>query len=319
MSQKLLNSFVILSCILALTHAEMIYRRYEKKHPRKKYVQIVEIFQTNRRPPHYSENERALNDFLGREAFRTDMNCTEDKNSATEDSLTTTIKPDIKTTTKRVISTTKHSPSTTTTTIFHLSTDPMMTYSPLPFPKFTTPTPVFPTPSRTTTTMKPPNLDQLFTIRSTKPTFKPNPKENVNPDYTALDDSWSPSSRKPFESKTNTPPTIPHAESNKERKNSLDSERVAGKTSTSTTTTERTRQNENDEYSDNEGEEIGDYDENNYEVIDSEEFDAEAPFYSDVEDEEEENYETLKRSKISHVKRTRLSRKRHTQRIKLSA
>lgn len=304
MSQNFRNFFVILSCILALTHAGMIYRRYEKEHPKQKYVQIVEIFETIKRPPFFIENERALNDFLGREAFRSDMNCTEDKSNEKTTEESKTIKPQITTTKRMTTSTTKRVPTSTTTKIFQLSTDSMVTYSPLPFPKLTTP------PPRTTSTIKPPDLDHIFTIRSTKPTIKPNPKENVNPDYTALD-GWS--SPLPFESITNTPKksTTTHAVTSKEQKNTLESiySEEGGKSGRKTTTTTEVPRNE-DEYSDIED----DYNSNNYPIIDSDEvgdFDEQGP--EDYDEIDEDEYNETNRRKRKHAIRKRLSRKRHTE------
>lgn len=179
MSNKFL---LILLFVFASANARMIYRRYQKEH--KNYVQIVEIFETKRRPPQFIENEKALNDFLGRDAFKTDMNCTDENvNGNPTQKNQSTKRPNLSSSTQRPPkSTTKSIPTTTPrnfipTTVYM---DHMVTYSPPPFPKL----PQHPTRAKSPT--RQPNLDNLFTIRSTKPTIKANPKENENPDYTNL-------------------------------------------------------------------------------------------------------------------------------------
>jgi hypothetical protein len=157
---ELISISSLLLMLVALVHGGMIYRRYEKQHPSRNYTQIVEIFETIQRPPHYSENDRALNDFLGRDAFKSDMNCTkQDKDDDDSES---------------VPSTTTQMP-TTTTTRYTIPTTAYRRSVPVTKPTIST-----------TTTMKSPNLDHLFTIKTTKPTIRPNPKENENPDYTEL-------------------------------------------------------------------------------------------------------------------------------------
>lgn len=290
MSLKFRNSFIFLSCFLALTQARMIYRRYEKEH--QNYVQIVEIFETIQKPPPYSENERALNNFLGREAFRTDMNCTEGNSS---EKIETTTKQKKSTTRQAIKSTTNRLTTRTPSTIFQLSTDSMMTYSPLPFPKLTTPS------TRMTTTSKPLNLDHISTTRSTKPTIKPNPKENVNPDYSELDRSSLPVSKIPKIAS-------PHA-GNGDRKNTL--ENVDSQSPPS----KRPNPNHVHDYS----VENGEYNENNYEIIDSDEageFDEEVTIDPDDYEEEsddENDYDAMnRRRKRMHAISKRLSRKRHS-------
>lgn len=275
MSLTFRNSFVLLSCLLALTQAGMIYRRYEKTHP--KYVQVVEIFETMRKPPLYSENDKVLNDFLGRDAFRTDMNCTEDSSSEREETTTTTTKPEISTTTNRAIkSTTKRITTRTPSTVFQLSTDSMMTYSPLPFPKLTTPS------IRTTTTSKPPNLEHLTTTRSTKPTIKPNPKENVNPDYTEID-------RSRLHVQTMPKFTTPHAEDDSH--------------------SSKHPSHVDDDYSD----ENDEYNEGNYDVYNpDEDTTANREDYDDESDDDDDYDAINRRRKRMHAIRKRLSRKRHT-------
>lgn len=148
-SVKVLLIFVLFT-LLSLVNSNLIYRKYEKKHPRKNYVQVYEIFETRRAPPHYSENESDLNYFLAKDAYKTDMNCS----SKVNESGSETSRPPV--------------------------TRPMTTKLP------TINTTTFKWQQRITTT---PDLRNLFTIRSTKPTIKPNPRANTNPDYTNLSDS----------------------------------------------------------------------------------------------------------------------------------
>lgn len=120
--------FVFLSVLLAVNSTKIVYRKYEKKNVKKNYVQVVEIFDTLNEPPPYSINDKELNDFLAKDAYKTDMNCSKVNQTGTE-------APIIKT-----------------------------TLSPTRLP----------------------NLNNLFTIRATKPSIMPNPRENVNPDYSEL-------------------------------------------------------------------------------------------------------------------------------------
>ncbi|KAL7029145.1 hypothetical protein ACKWTF_006119 [Chironomus riparius] len=151
---KIIFSSLILS-IIVYTECRMIYRRYEKENIEKNYVQIVEIFETNLHPPNFIENEKELNDFLGKDAFKTDMNCS-------------SVTPEREETTKRI--------TVETTT------------KPLRYPTSTNRQPLSTTPNPIT--HRPPNLDNMFTVRpiktTTKTTIRPNPKENENPDYTEL-------------------------------------------------------------------------------------------------------------------------------------
>lgn len=128
-SIKLLRIFLFLTLfgVVMSSQSKLIYRRYEKKHPKKNYVEIIEIFGTQKKPETEVESNKKLNDFLAKDAYKTDMNCT--KSSDEETTTEPAAKPN---------------------------------------------SPWFP------------NLNDLFTIsaRSTKPTIKPNPKENNNPDYT---------------------------------------------------------------------------------------------------------------------------------------
>lgn len=123
---------------------------------------MIEIFQTRQAPPHYSANERDLNYFLARDAYQSDMNCTKTNESESE-----TFRPPI----SGPIATTL--PPVTRPIVTTFPTIPTTSYR-----RVTNPT----TPRYTST----PNLNNLFTIRMTKPTIKPNPRENKNPDYTNL-------------------------------------------------------------------------------------------------------------------------------------
>lgn len=101
------NQIFLILLLAALCNCDMIYRRYEKQHPRKNYVQVVEIFGTIQRPPPFIKGEKELNDFLGRDAFKSDMNCTRD--DTTTQATTTTLPVTLTQTT----STPRHSLSTT--------------------------------------------------------------------------------------------------------------------------------------------------------------------------------------------------------------
>lgn len=154
-------STAFLCTLILLAECEMVYRKYQKENIKKKYIQIVEIFSTHSHPPAYIEDEKSLNDYIGRDAFKTDMNCSKIDTSTTEKPKTTT----------KANPTTAFPSTTQSTTIFTIPTTAYR-YS------LTT------SPSLTIT--RAPNLDNLFTIRNTKPTIRPNPKENQNPDYTEL-------------------------------------------------------------------------------------------------------------------------------------
>lgn len=141
---KIQGILLLLSLMLcAVNSSKLIYRKYEKEFPEKKYVQVVEIFETRRAPPHFSQSDRELNDFLARDSYSTDMNCTKANETDKVEVVTR--------------------PATTTTRIPSI---PTTAYR------------------RATTPSTTPNLNNLFTIRTTKPTIKPNPPENRNPDYT---------------------------------------------------------------------------------------------------------------------------------------
>lgn len=149
-----LKFFVLIAALCVVdSSSEFLYRKYEKQHPKRNYIQVVEIFETRLRPPLYSKNERDLNNFLARDAYKTDMNCTKEVEE--------------------------------TTTTPEQVTRPV-TWPPIPTSanrrQVTTPA----APVEHPTTIRSPNLNNLFTIR-TKPTIRGNPRENSNPDYSNLD------------------------------------------------------------------------------------------------------------------------------------
>jgi hypothetical protein len=133
--------------------SRLIYRKYEKKHPKKNYVQIVEIFGTQQIPPHYTKSDKELNDFLARDSYKTDMNCTKTNQTESVETTTTVNFPTIPTTAVRLVTTTQK--------------------------------PAAQRPTTKSTSIRTPNLNELFTIpmRPTRPTIQPNPPENKNPDY----------------------------------------------------------------------------------------------------------------------------------------
>lgn len=150
---KVLGALLLLLVLSDVTSSQLIYRKYEKKHPKKNYVQVVEIFKTRQAPPHYTQNEKELNDFLARDSYKTDMNCTKHNDTDSAEIFT---RPTTVATTYPTIPTTAYRRATT------------------------------PSPPRTKFPTTTPNLNELFTIRTRKPTIKPNPRENNNPDYTNL-------------------------------------------------------------------------------------------------------------------------------------
>lgn len=181
---KIFQILLLFSAFCILNSAKLVYRKYEKKHPKKNYVQVVEIFQTLQVPPHFSANEKELNDFLAKDSYKTDMNCTKTNESESE-----TLRPPI---------------TNPVTTTYPPVTRPVVTTLP------TIPTTAFrrvsnPTTLRYTST---PNLNNLFTIRMTKPTIKPNPRENQNPDYSNLLPDSKPNVQMTKHPLTTMPPTI---------------------------------------------------------------------------------------------------------------
>ncbi|CRK87250.1 CLUMA_CG001052, isoform A [Clunio marinus] len=268
-----------------MSFANLIYRKYEKKHPRKNYVQIVEIFGTRQRPPHYLESEKDLNDFLARDAYKTDMNCTkisEDKSERVTEAPTT------------------RPPSTTfptiPTTAYWLAVKPTL--------------PV--TSPRTTYRTIRPNLNNMFTIRTTKPTIRPNPRENSNPDYTDLGHEMEPNVQMTKHRYSTVPPTIVIVET--------DDIPLTERTSLFDIDKERTttRKSYSGEFSDDEiiypdVEEIeendAEYDENNYpEVIPSDQIE---PLRDNYDDEVDEGYEDYDEQNVDLGRR----RKRHKRKL----
>lgn len=68
----MLKCFVFFTMVYAVNSSDLIYRQFERQHPRKEYVQIIEIFKTRLAPPYYEVDERKLNNFLARDSFRSD-------------------------------------------------------------------------------------------------------------------------------------------------------------------------------------------------------------------------------------------------------
>lgn len=246
----------------------MIYRRYEKENIEKNYVQIVEIFETNLHPPNFIENEKELNDFLGKDAFKTDMNC----------SSVTTEREDIEETTDWISATTSKPLKDPTSTFRH------------------------PTTSFSTTTFRPPNLDNIFTVKptrtTTKSTIRPNPKENENPDYTELY-NWPRNQPKPNVQVTKHLPTTikPTLILIKETDVQV-TKNQTNPTSTSeknvVTTTEVVPNNENYDDDDNGTDnEVDDYNEDSYDLADENHHNQ----LPDDENYSDENDETGKRRK----------------------
>lgn len=108
-----------------IPNENMIYKRYERKHATKDFIEIVEIFKTNKMPTYDINDDVAINNFLAIDLFNKQFGST-----------------------------------TSTTETIRIPT----TWRPFP---------------QTTTTERP-------FYRSTRPTIKPNPKENQNPDYTDI-------------------------------------------------------------------------------------------------------------------------------------
>lgn len=163
---KVLTFFAFLTLLCVVNSSKLIYRRYEKKHPKKNYVQVVEIFGTRQEPPHYTKSDKELNNFLARDSYKTDMNCTKSNKTKSDEVTTNKV-----TTTTALPVTIPVTFSTIPTTAFRITT----TSPPIEKP---------PTTTTKSTPIRTPNLNELFTIRPTKPTIKPNPRENNNPDYT---------------------------------------------------------------------------------------------------------------------------------------
>ncbi|KAG5684712.1 hypothetical protein PVAND_013926 [Polypedilum vanderplanki] len=281
---ELFSISTFLFVFIAIAQCGMIYRRYEKQHPTKNYTQIVEIFETVQRPPYYSETEKDLNDFLGRDAFKNDMNCT--KMNDTEEIVTTTTKVPSTSTTRYTIPTTAYRRSIPTET----------------------------------TTMKSPNLDldHLFTIKPTRTTIKPNPKENENPDYTELYNWATPHVQVTKHSPSTEKPLLIFIKETDDVQ--------ANQTTTTTTTTEATTvaeyddNQENGYESDNEtvneefDEDDDEYDENNYDILKDHEQMANVNYDQEDEDEMSEEFtddlDAKKRRKRLNSIRKRRAHKR---------
>lgn len=266
---KSLGILLLLSVFFTLNSATLVYRKYEKKHPKKNYVQVVEVFQTRQEPPHYSENEKDLNDFLAQDAYKSDMNCTKMNESESE-----TLRPPI----TRPITSTRLPVTRPITTTLRPMTKPTVTTFP------TIPTTAYrQTTNPTTRHTSTPNLNNLFTIRMTKPTIKPNPKENTNPDYTNLLPERRPNVQMTKHPSTTMPTTIVIKETDEYPK------------ATESSTTELWDDEIVYPNSDEEPlEEDDDYDENNYpDIIPTDQIDQNKPtedleVYSDGEGYEEE-------------------------------
>lgn len=74
------SKVLILVCLLNLvlvSNSKVVYRKYERKNAKKNYVEVVEVFETVQKPPKQLESEKDLNDFLGKDSFKTSMNCSE--------------------------------------------------------------------------------------------------------------------------------------------------------------------------------------------------------------------------------------------------
>ena len=106
----------------------VIYKKYERKHPTKNFIEVVEIWSTMKEPPSFTKDDEAINNFLAIDLYN------------------------------------QHLRSTTTEQANILPEIPNSTWRPLP---------------QSTTTERQP-------FRSTRPTIRPNPMENENPDYTDI-------------------------------------------------------------------------------------------------------------------------------------
>lgn len=290
---KFLAVFVLLSVVNSST---LIYRKYEKQHPKKNYVQIVEIFGTNQQPPHYTKSDKELNDFLARDSYKTDMNCT--KANETESVETTT------------------SATPTTVTVTRTITRP------------TIPTTAFRRVTATTksTQTRTPNLNELFTIpaRPTKPTIKPNPKENSNPDYTNVIPWQSPNvqvTKHPPRTNTTTlliQETDDHPTNNRTTLRDVDREMQTSRKPIETTTKVSSAELDDEVIYKSGEDDEGEYNEGNYpDVIPSNEFEAplEGTELSDDEyDNDGEDYdeEQQKRRKRQKTKRLTVMKRKNT-------
>lgn len=129
---KSLKFLILLAAFCVVESSKLIYRRFEKQHPKKNYTQVVEIFETYQKPPPFLENDRALNDFLAKDSFKVDMNCSKANGRNVDDSSekrTTTRRtyPTIPTTAYRLIVTT---PSPNLNNLFTIRTRPTIKGNP---------------------------------------------------------------------------------------------------------------------------------------------------------------------------------------------
>ena len=252
----------------------MIYQRFEKENLKKNYIEIVEIFETIQRPPNFIENEKELNDFLGKDAFKADMNC----------STVTTEKSSVTTSTKPL-------------------KDPTSTHRQ---PSPTTPYP--------TTTIRPPNLDHLFTIKPTKSTIRPNPKENENPDYTELY-NWQKNRPKPNVQVTKhlpttiKPPLIVIKETDVQvTKNRTQPNNSGGKNVETTTVIDPNNENYDEQGDGSEnGSDNGDedYDENSYSLVNENDEHNQLGDDDDNYETEEEDETKKRRKRLNKNQRRR--------------
>lgn len=147
---------ILLSESLTFPPKELIYRRFERKHSKKNFIEVIEIFDTRNAPPLYTPENESLNNFLAKDS----MNCTTISETQPESDLRT-----------QVVSKTPNSTA--------IITDKTTT------PRVSTSSPTY-WDIINKYTVRPPSLNNLFTPRPTKPTILPNPRENNNPDYTNL-------------------------------------------------------------------------------------------------------------------------------------
>lgn len=256
----------------------MIYRRYERPNEEKNYVEIVEIFETKLHPPNYIENEKELNDFLGKDAFKSDMNCS-------------TVTTEREETTKRI------SESTTTKPL----KDPISTRRPQS-----------PTTQIPATTFRPPNLDNIFTVKPpTRPTIRPNPKENENPDYTELY-NWPKNQPKPNVQVTKhlpttiKPPLIVIKETDvqvtKNRTNPINTSEKNMESTTEAVIDNEIYDDNDDNGTENGDEDVDDYDENSYDLANENDHNQlpDDEIYSDEDDES-----IKRRKRLNKIQRRR--------------
>lgn len=174
---RIVGVLVLLAIVLQSSASELVYRRYEKVNKRKNYVHVVEVFGTLAMPPAHIQNDKELNDFLGRDAYKTDMNCT--KLNETRDAEVIT-KPTT-TTTRLTTSRTTATPTTRTTTQRTTTSTKFPTIPTTAYRLLTTPAP-------NATQRVPSGWDfNLFPLPTPRPDIRENPRENKNPDYSDLE------------------------------------------------------------------------------------------------------------------------------------